>query len=71
MNTVTQADTKPVDMMTTTISVPRDLWARARAAATKHATSAQKLCEEGLELRLTQLDENEGAGRAPTKKSGR
>jgi hypothetical protein len=42
---------------TTTTRFPVDLWERARLAAIKQKTTAQRLCAEGLQLRLALLED--------------
>lgn len=56
-STVTQSEPEQDDgdIMTTTLSVPRELWKRVKIAAAMHDTTAQKLCADGLELRLAEL----------------
>lgn len=55
-STVTQSDEEQGDhIMTTTLSVPRELWKRVKIAAAQHDTTAQQICWDGLELRLAQL----------------
>lgn len=54
-NTVSQEDIDRGETITTTVSLPRELWKRVRMAAVEHETSAQQLCADGLELLLSKL----------------
>ena len=57
MSTVSQEDTKAhgIESLTTTITVPKELWKRVKIAAAEHETSAQQICADGLELALKRL----------------
>jgi len=46
------------DMVQGSIRFTEDLWRRAKIAAAEHGTTLQQICQDGLELRLTQLDRN-------------
>jgi hypothetical protein len=44
------------ETVTTSVTLPKQLWRRVRASAGLHGITAQQLCAEGLEMRLKQLE---------------
>jgi hypothetical protein len=54
-HTVAQSDEKP-EMVATGMRFREELWRRAKQACLDHGTTLQALCDEGLELRLAELD---------------
>ena len=52
---------EPGEMVKTTVEFRSDLWERAAAMAVRLKTTRQKLADEGLEMRLAQLDSEQAA----------